>query len=109
MKRMLCWIAALTILVGCGSGKPKIALVLSVGGIEDKSFNQSAYEGFKKASKEFAIKTDYADPKGMGDFETCLRKYADEKYDLVIAIGFCKGAGGKSGSALSQNTVHSGR
>lgn len=75
-------------LIGCGNGKPKIALVLSVGGIEDKSFNQSAYEGLRRAGKELRIKTIYAEPKGIGEFETSLRKFADEKYDLIIAIGF---------------------
>lgn len=84
----LAFLLPLLLFSGCGKEKPKIGLVLSIGGKEDKSFNQSAYEGFRKASKEFPIKSSFVEPRGLGEFETTLKKFAEDKYDLVIAIGF---------------------
>ena len=66
MRRWLIWVlVAAFALAGCQGGekktgddkadKPTIGLVLSVGGLGDKSFNDSAYEGLKRAEAEFGI------------------------------------------------------
>ena len=46
--------------VGCGTkevkeDKFKVALVLSQGGVNDQSFNQSAWEGALKAKEEYGV------------------------------------------------------
>ena len=47
-------------LVGCSTkevkeDKFKVALVLSQGGVNDQSFNQSAWEGALKAKEEYGV------------------------------------------------------
>jgi basic membrane protein A len=62
--------------------------VLSVGGLGDKSFNDSAYEGLRRAEKDLGIKPVYGQPEQMAEDEKYLRQYAAQGIDLVIAVGF---------------------
>jgi basic membrane protein A len=70
------------------AGKVRIGLVLSVGGLGDKSFNDSAYEGLTRAAREFGIVPLYGQPEQMAEDEKYLRQYAEQGVDLVIAVGF---------------------
>lgn len=71
------------------AAKPKIGLVFDVGGLGDKSFNDSAYAGLTKAEGEFDIETQYLEPtEGGADREQLLRSLAEEGYGLVFAVGF---------------------
>lgn len=66
----------------------KVGIVLSTGGLGDKSFNDSAYRGLEKAEKELGIKFKYVEPASPTEDEEFLRQYADAGYDLVIGTGF---------------------
>jgi basic membrane protein A len=98
MKRVLIgMLAAGLLLLGCGGGEeeraaraegPTVGLVLSVGGLGDKSFNDSAYEGLTRASKELGIEPVYGQPEQMSEDEKYLRQYAEQGMDLVIGVGF---------------------
>lgn len=66
----------------------KVGIVLSTGGLGDKSFNDSAYRGLEKAKKELGIKFKYVEPASPTEDEEFLRQYADAGYDLVIGTGF---------------------
>lgn len=69
--------------------KIKIALVFDVGGLGDKSFNDSANEGLLQAAQEFDIQTDTFEPtEGGADREQLLKSAAEQGYNLVIANGF---------------------
>ena len=79
----------------CGKGKTgtdkavkKIGIVLSIGGLGDKSFNDSAFRGLENAKKDLGIEFSYVEPQSPSEDEQYLRKYAEGKYDLVIAVGF---------------------
>lgn len=62
--------------------------MLSVGGLGDKSFNDSAYEGLKRAEHELGIIPVYGQPEQMAEDEKYLRQYAEQGIGLVIAVGF---------------------
>jgi basic membrane protein A len=88
---------AVAAFVGCdkaedGSGEKadqvRVGLVLSVGGLGDKSFNDSAYRGLLRAQEELGIKPVYGQPEQMAEDEKYLRQYAVQGMDLVIAVGF---------------------
>ncbi len=79
--------------VACGQkeeGKkgPKVGLVLSIGGLGDGSFNDSAYEGLTRAKEELGIDFSYVEPNTPAEIEDYIRDYAENGYDLVITIGF---------------------
>jgi len=66
----------------------KIAICLSTGGLGDKNFNDMAYDGLKKAEKEYGISFDYYEPQTSSDFEGAFRQFADSgMYALIIGIG----------------------
>ena len=84
-------------LSGCGGGENgseegtdqvRVGLVLSVGGLGDKSFNDSAYKGLLRAKEELGIVPVYGQPEQMAEDEKYLRQYAAQGMDLVIAVGF---------------------
>lgn len=71
----------------------KVGIVLSIGGLGDKSYNDSAYEGVQLAEKNLGIQFSYIEPSTSVDSEVKLganhlRQFAKEKFDLVIATGF---------------------
>ncbi|MBF0360314.1 MAG: BMP family ABC transporter substrate-binding protein [Oligoflexia bacterium] len=66
----------------------KIGMVTDVGGINDQSFNQSAWEGLKRAKSELAIKVSYQESKQDADYASNLETLMDGKNDLIWGIGF---------------------
>lgn len=68
--------------------KLKVGLVFDVGGKGDKSFNDSAYEGLKRAMKDFNIHAQYIEPSESSDREAALRLFAAQNYDLIMSVGF---------------------
>lgn len=66
----------------------KIGLVTDVGGVDDKSFNQSAWEGLQKAKTDFGVDIKYTESRNNADYAANLARYADNKYDLVFAVGY---------------------
>ncbi len=89
------------LIVGCGNQQQstteekapssekqlRVGIVLSVGGLGDKSFNDEAYLGLEKAKKDFGISFKYESPSTPDGDEMFLREFAEMKYDLVIATG----------------------
>ncbi|WP_041591628.1 BMP family lipoprotein [Thermoanaerobacter mathranii] len=66
----------------------KVGLVTDVGGINDHSFNQMAYEGLQRAAKELGVTVNVIQSKQMTDYVPNLTNFAQQGYDLVIAVGF---------------------
>jgi len=71
-----------------GKEKIKVGMVLSTGGLGDKSFNDSAYAGLVRAEEDYDIEFNYVEPASISEFGQFLGDYAAAGYDLVIAIGF---------------------
>ena len=82
--------------VGCSStntnkveDKTKVALVLSTGGVNDQSFNQSAWEqGALKAEEEYGVEVSYLESNSDKDYIQNIETAIDEESDLIIGIGF---------------------
>jgi basic membrane protein A len=68
--------------------KLRIGLVFDVGGLGDKSFNDAAYLGLEKASRELNLDVRTIQPADGSDRESGLRQLAADGYDLVIGVGF---------------------
>ena len=83
-------------LTGCGSNteskadgadKITVAMVSDVAGINDQSYNQSAWEGLERAKKELGIEIKYLESKQDSDYATNVETLADEEVDLIIGVG----------------------
>lgn len=66
----------------------KVGLVLAMGGLGDKSFNDSAYAGLTKAEKDFTIVTKYVEPSQWVEEEAYIDEFVANGYDLIIATSF---------------------
>ena len=73
---------------GGGGSDAKPGLVLDVGGLGDKGFNDSAYRGLKRAEKEFNVKGDYLESTAPTDYTDNLTQLAESGFNPVIAVGF---------------------
>lgn len=68
--------------------KLKIAMVTDVGGVNDQSFNQSAWEGLKRAKAELLIEARYKESTQDADYMPNLDALLDAGNDLIWGIGF---------------------
>jgi basic membrane protein A len=68
--------------------KIKVGLVTDIGGLNDRSFNQLANEGIKRAQSELGVDIRVFTSKSNADYVPNLSALAQQKYDLVIGVGF---------------------
>jgi basic membrane protein A len=80
---------------GSTGDKPKttVALVTDTGGVDDKSFNQSAWEGLEAWGKKNGYSKgangyDYFQSGSESDYANNLNQAAQGKFGLVFGIGF---------------------
>lgn len=89
MRRIVTFIMSMMLAVGLFAAKPtRVGIVLSTGGLGDKSFNDAAYRGLEQAQKDLGIEFKYVEPASPAEDEEFLREYAEAGYDLIIATGF---------------------
>jgi basic membrane protein A and related proteins len=102
MKRIVLLITSLVLVallaVACGGTAEAdcndadticIGLVTDVGEVDDKSFNQSAWEGAQQAAEELgAAKVDYIETADATDYNANIALFADQGYDIIITVGF---------------------
>lgn len=69
-----------------------IGLVTDVGEVDDKSFNQSAWEGAQEGGeKHGAAKLEYIETKDAKDYGPNMQLFLDQNYDIIITVGFAMG------------------
>ena len=85
-----------SLLTGCGSNtsdidgksdKIKVAMITDVAGVNDHSFNQSAWEGLQKAKEDLGIEVKYLESNQDSDYATNVETLVDEEVDLIIGVG----------------------
>jgi basic membrane protein A and related proteins len=92
---LACFLTTAVLLSACGPAaggeKLKIGLVTDTGGVNDKSFNQSAWAGVQKAATEFGFESDFIESKQQTDYEKNIDQFATEGYDVIVTVGFLMG------------------
>ena len=95
MRRLAFPLIVLALLPACrpaleeeGAGGVRVGLVFDVGGLGDKSFNDSAYLGLREAGEKLGVETVYLEPAEVSDREAGLRRLAQAGFDLMFGIGF---------------------
>jgi basic membrane protein A len=76
--------------------KLRVAMVTDVGGVNDQSFNQSAWEGLKRTRDELGAQVAYKESRQDADYAPNLETLTDAGYDLIWGIGFLMGDAIKS-------------
>ena len=78
----------------------KVGLVLSIGGVNDESFNQSAWEGALKASEEYGVEVSYLEANSESDYTPNIETLIDRDTDLIVGVGYQVGASIKEAAEL---------
>jgi basic membrane protein A and related proteins len=71
--------------------KIKVGLVTDIGGLNDRSFNALANKGLNDAKSSLGVEGRVLISKSNADYVPNLTTLAQQKYDLVIAVGFLMG------------------
>jgi len=99
-KKLFAVIAVLLVasmlLTACGKAaqpatetkKFKVCEVTDTGGIDDKSFNATAWKGVQDGIDQLGIDGKYLESKEVSDFEKNINAFLDEDCDLIITVGF---------------------
>ncbi len=72
----------------------KVGLVTDVGRINDRSFNQSAWEGALEAALALGASeedTKYIETQDSKDYADNLQQFIDAEYDVIVTVGFAMG------------------
>jgi basic membrane protein A len=78
-----------------GSAAPAFAYkacqVTDLGGVDDKGFNQTAWEGVQEAEKSLGVEGKLLESKAETDYEPNVNSFVAEKCDIIITVGFLLG------------------
>ena len=78
-----------------------VGLVTDVGKIDDKSFNQSAWEGVQQLETDHGAKVDFIETQDPTDYATNIGSFIDQDYDVIVTVGFALGEA--TGIAAGEN------
>jgi basic membrane protein A len=66
----------------------RVGIVTDIGGLNDRSFNSLAYQGLQRAQRELGVQGRALTSRSNADYVPNLSSLAQQRYDLVIGIGF---------------------
>ena len=69
----------------------KACQVTDTGGIDDKSFNATAWKGVEEAMAEFGIEGKYLESQQQTDYEKNIKAFVDEGCGIIVTVGFLLG------------------
>ncbi|MBC7226558.1 MAG: BMP family ABC transporter substrate-binding protein [Thermoflexales bacterium] len=83
-------------LVACGpkptpEKKFRVGMVTDVGGIDDKSFNATSWQGMELAKQELGVEVAYLESQQQADYASNITQFIDQGYDMIITVGFLLG------------------
>jgi basic membrane protein A len=70
---------------------PRIGLVTDVGEVDDRSFNQSAWEGVQAAAEMFDGEARYIETQDSTDYADNIAEFAENDFDIIVTVGFALG------------------
>jgi basic membrane protein A len=74
---------------------PEVKLVVGqitdMGGIDDKSFNQTAWKGVQDAMAQLGVEGKYLESQQQADYAKNIQQFLAEELDLIITVGFLLG------------------
>lgn len=92
MKKIVLLVVVLLMVATAGfvhaeNSPMSIGLLLSIGGLGDKSFNDATYSGIQKMRKIPGVSVDVVEPANVAAMEDGLEYLSSRKLDLIFAVG----------------------
>ncbi|RME36310.1 MAG: BMP family ABC transporter substrate-binding protein, partial [Thermoflexia bacterium] len=86
----------LTLVAACGpkptpEKKFRVGMITDVGGIDDKSFNATSWQGMELAKQELGVEVAYLESQQQADYAANITQFIDQGYDMIITVGFLLG------------------
>ena len=78
--------------------------VTDTGGVDDRSFNQTAYEGMTRAEDELGISTSVLESSSDADFDPNIQAHLDAGCDLIVTVGFLLGDATEAAAQANTDT-----
>lgn len=69
----------------------RVGYVTDTGGIDDKSFNTTQWNGIQQAVRELGVQAQFIQSDEATQYEPNLTEFASQGYDLIFASGFFLG------------------
>jgi basic membrane protein A and related proteins len=69
----------------------QVGLVTDIGKVDDRTFNEFAYQGMMHAVKEFGLKSAFIETQQPTDYEKNIEQFASTGYEMIITVGFMLG------------------
>jgi basic membrane protein A len=69
----------------------KVGVVTDVGQLEDKSFNQSSYEGAQAAAESMGADFDVIVTQNISDYRQNIQTFIDQGFNIIVTVGFLIG------------------
>jgi basic membrane protein A and related proteins len=69
----------------------KVCQVTDTGGIDDKSFNMTAWRGAERARDELNFEAKYLESQQQTDYEKNINAFIEEDCSLIVTVGFLLG------------------
>src|SRR5262249_25604299 len=65
-----------------------VGLVTDIGKINDKSFNQSCWEGLQQAREQLGARVEYIETADPKDYAAKIATFGNEGFDVIVTCGF---------------------
>ncbi len=77
--------------VSPATGGGLVGLVTDLGKVDDKSFNQSAWEGSQAAATELGMTSEYIESTDQKDYANNIKTLVDKGAKIIVTVGFAMG------------------
>ena len=85
-----------------------VGLVTDVGEVDDKSFNQSAWDGVQQARDDLGAVVNYVETKDAKDYAANMQLFIDKGYDVLVTVGYAMGTATAEAAAANPDVLFIG-
>ncbi|MBW3619733.1 MAG: BMP family ABC transporter substrate-binding protein [Actinobacteria bacterium] len=78
--------------------------VTDTGGVDDRSFNQTAYKGLQDAESQLGIEIQVLESQSEADFEPNINQFVSQGCDLIVTVGFLLGEATEGAAQANPDT-----
>lgn len=92
MKKISVILALMVVLAFCmpvmAQDKIKVCEVTDTGGVDDKSFNETAWNGILQAEEKYGVEGVVLESTSDADYAVNIEQFIDDECDLIITVGY---------------------
>ncbi|MHC1770451.1 MAG: BMP family protein [Flexilinea sp.] len=92
MKKISVILALMVVLAFCipvmAQDTIKICQVTDTGGVDDKSFNETAWNGVLQAEEKYGVEGVVLESTSDADYAVNIEQFIDDECDLIITVGY---------------------